>query len=156
HPRLRPHEPGRLMERLPLLRIVRVATPYAGLALVLKQVPDAASRPLPMPWSHAAGNALLLFGLMALHAACYAPWSPGAPRRIAATELLTRLWFAAFGLLVVAAHPLGHAASFLAAGLAWSGLSWLTHLAMTRRNGGYCALPNTALLGLFLLGLALL
>ncbi|MEA3204128.1 MAG: hypothetical protein QOI63_1808, partial [Thermoplasmata archaeon] len=132
------------------------AAPYAGLALVLKQVPDAATSFQPMPWSHAAGHALVLLGLMGLHAACYARWSRGAPRRIAANELLTRLWFVAFGFLVVAAHPHGPGGLFLAAGLAWAGLSWLTHLALARRQGGYRAISNVALLGLFLLGLALL
>jgi hypothetical protein len=143
-------------ERLPLRRLLLALVPYAGLTAALKQVPDAATRFQPMPWSHAAAHALVLLALMALHAACYARWSRGAPRRIAANELLTRLWFVAFGFLVVAAHPHGPGALFLVAGLAWAGLSWLTHLATTRRDGRYCVVPNVALLGLFLLGLALL
>lgn len=144
------------MQRLPLGRIARVGAPYAGLAVALKQVPDAATNFQPMPWSHAAGHALLLLGLMSAHTACYKRWSLGAPRRIALNELLTRLWFVAFGVLVVMVHPGGPALLFLLAGLAWAALSWLTHLAMTRRHGGYCALPNLAMLGVFLLGLALL
>ncbi|MFO1534504.1 MAG: hypothetical protein ABR586_02450 [Thermoplasmatota archaeon] len=144
------------MERLPLHRIALAALPYAGLAAVLKQVPDAATSLQPMPWSHAAGHALVLLALMGAHAACYQRWSRGAPGRIAANELLTRLWFVALGSLVVQAHPDGPGALFLLGGLLWASLSWLTHLALARRQGGYRALPNVALLGLFLLGLALL
>jgi hypothetical protein len=144
------------MDRLPLRGIAAALLPYAGLAVVLKQVPDAATSFQPMPWSHAAGHALVLLGLMSAHAACYRRWSVGAPRRIAANELLARLWFVAFGFLVVAAHPFGRGGLFLLGALAWALLSWLTHLALARRDGRYRALPNVALLGLFLLGLALL
>lgn len=144
------------MGRLPLTRLAAAGLPFAGLAVALKQVPNAATSFQPMPWSHASGHALALLALMSAQAILHRRWSVGAPRRIAANELLVRLWFAALGYLVVQGHPDGPGLLFLAGALAWTALSWLTHLGLARRQGGYHALPNVALLGLFLLGLALL
>jgi hypothetical protein len=144
------------MERRGPSRIALAAAPFAGLAVVLKQVPDAATSFQPMPWSHAAAHALVLFGLVALHAHFCAKWSPAAPGRIATNELLVRLLLMTFGFLIVAAHPHGQGGLFLLGGLLWAALSWLTHRSLAWRQGGYHTLPNVALLGLFMLGLALL
>jgi hypothetical protein len=144
------------MERRGPSRIALAAAPFVGLAIVLKQVPDAATSFQPMPWSHAAAYALVLLGLVALHAHFCAKWSPAAPRRIATNELLVRLLLVTFGLLIVAAHPHGQGGLFLLGGLLWAALSWLTHRSLAWKEGGYRALPNVALLGLFMLGLALL
>jgi hypothetical protein len=144
------------MERLPLTRIALAALPYASLAAVLKQVPNAATSFEPMPWSHATGHALALLTLTAVQALFHRRWSVGAPRRIAANELLARLWFVAFGYLVVEGHPDGPGLLFLLGGTSWAALSWLTQVGLARRQGGYHLLPNVALLGLFLMGLALL
>ena len=142
--------------RLPLHRLAWAGLPFVLLALVLKQVPDASSRPHAMPWSHAGGNAILLLALLSAHVLCYPRWHPFSAKRVALNELLARLWFVAFGFLVVAIHPGGPAFLFAAAGTSWALLAWLTHLALVKRTGGYPRLPSLALWGVFLLGLALL
>ncbi len=142
------------MDRPSVGSVALAVSPFAALAVVLKQVPDAATSFQPMPWSHALGHAAVLLGLMAAHTACYTRWSRGAPGRIAANEALARLWFVAFGFLVVAGHkPTGPL--YLALGLGWTALSFLTHRAFVRRQDGYRTLPSLGLWGLFLLGLAL-
>jgi hypothetical protein len=129
--------------------------PFAALAAVLKQVPDAATSFQPMPWSHAAGHALVLLGLFAAHCACYARWSVGAPRRIAANELMARLWLVVFGFLVVAGHKETGGLYLLLAGL-WTALSFLTHRRWVAKQGGYRFLSNLGTWGLFLFGLSLI
>lgn len=131
------------------------ALPFAALAAVLRQVPSAASAFQPMPWWQAVLHAAVLLGLMAAHAACYARWSRGAPRRIELNEGLTRLWFVAFGYLVVAAHrPTGPL--YLALALPWAALSFEAHRATVRRRGAYAAVASLANHGLFQVGLALI
>ncbi|MEK6985860.1 MAG: hypothetical protein AABX89_05730 [Candidatus Thermoplasmatota archaeon] len=136
-------------------RVALALLPFAALAPVLRLVPNAATAFQPMPWSHAAGHALVLAGLMAAHAACYARWSVGAPRLIAQNEAFTRLWFVTFGFLVVAGHkPTG--GLYLALALPWAALSFLAHRRFALRDGGYRFTTNFGLLGFFLLGLALI
>lgn len=137
------------------VRLALALLPFAALVPVLRLVPNAATAFQPMPWSHAAGHAVVLAGLMAAHAACYARWNLGAPRRIAQNEALTRLWFVTFGFLVVAGHkPTGLLYASLA--LPWAALSWQTHRRFVARDGGYRFTANLGLLGLFLFGLALI
>src|SRR5688572_22319036 len=88
---------GAPIERMPggpMQRIARplAVAPYAAVAAVLLAV-------VP-PW-HAVGHAALLLALMAAHATCYQMWQPHAPRRILLNELLTRLWFATYLVLLV-------------------------------------------------------
>ncbi len=134
--------------------VALAAAPFAGLAVVLRQVPSARSAFQPMPWSDAILHAAVLFGLLAAHAACYARWSRGAPRRIELNEALTRLWFVTFGYLVLAAHgPNGPL--FVALAMPWAALSFEVHRATVRRQGAYRFAASLGNHGLFLTGLAL-
>ena len=120
------------------------ALPYALL------VPTLAEH---LAWGFALANAALLAAAMLAHAFCYRLWHPFAPGRILANELLARLWFAVYAALV--AGWLGLAWQGVAAfGAAWAAATWLAHARLVR-HGGYRVAENLALLGTFLLGLAL-
>ena len=139
----------------PAVAVALAAAPFAGLAVVLRQVPSARSAFQPMPWSDAVLHAAVLLVLLAAHAACYARWSRGAPRRIELNEALTRIWFVVFGYLVVAGHkttgPL-----YVALALPWALLSFELHRARVRHDGRYRFAASLGNHGLFLTGLALL
>lgn len=129
--------------------------PFATLAGVLKQLPDPWTAGAAMPWSHALGHTALLAVALGAHAACYALWQPHAPNRMLVNEFLTRGWFVLSGLALVGAHG-GYGALFLVMAAPWAVASWCTHYLVLRREGVYRADSNAALLGLFLLGLALM
>jgi hypothetical protein len=133
------------MPRGPMQRIAPVlaVAPYVAIAAVLLAL-------LP-PWQ-AIGNAALLFGLMAAHAACYRLWQPHAPRRILLNELLTRLWFATYLVLLVGL--LDGALVVAALGFPMAVSSWAVHRQLLAR--GYDAAQNVLQLGVFLLLLALI
>jgi hypothetical protein len=138
---------GRPIERIPratqvTLRALAVA-PYAAIAAVLLA--------LVPPWQ-AVGNAALLLGFMAAHATCYRLWQPHAPQRILANELLTRLWFATYVVLIAGLLDGAMAVAALAFPLAFT--SWLLHRRLVQ--GGYQAAQNVLQLGVFLLLLTLL
>jgi hypothetical protein len=128
--------------------------PFVALVAVLHHLPGGAGDG-GMPWTHAAGNTLLLLGLMAAHAWCHALWTPHAPNRMLVNEFLTRSWFVVFGLLIVAARgdtgPL-----YLVMGAAWAVASWCTYYLVLRSQKAYRPAENLAQLGLFLLGLSLM
>lgn len=112
--------------------------PYAAIGAVLLAL-------LP-PWQ-AIGNAALLLALMAAHAACYRLWQPHAPRRILVNELLTRLWFATY--VVLLGGLLGGSLAVAALAFPVAVSSWLVHRRFVR--GGYQAAQNVLQLGVFLL-----
>ena len=117
--------------------------PYVALAVLLQRLLGS--------WPQATGNTALLAVAMTAHAKCYSLWQPGAPRRILLNEGLTRLWFAAYAVLV--ASWLGLDEGFVAAaGLAWAAFTWMLHRSLVRR--GYAVDENVAMLGVFLAGLA--
>jgi hypothetical protein len=108
-----------------------------------------------MAWPSAAAGAGLLLALMAAHAWSYARWTQVAPNRMLVNEFVARAWFVLFGLLAVGLHadtgPL-----FLLMASALAVASWCVHYLVLRRQGCYRILENIGLLGLFLLGLALI
>lgn len=126
-------------------RIARplAVAPYAAIAAVLLAL-------LP-PWQ-AVGNAALLLAFMAAHAACYQMWQPHEPRRILVNELLTRLWFATY--VVLLAGLLDGAMAVAALGFPLALTSWLLHRRLVQ--DGYRAAENVLHLGVFLLLLTLL
>lgn len=127
---------------------------FALLVPVFRLLPLPPASAAPVPWLVAVGNAGLLLVAFAAHTFCYARWHPHAPRRIVANELLARLWFAAYGAIVVGrASTLGFA--FLLMAVPWALLSWEVHRQEIGKAGyaGSRALPHW---GLFLLGLALM
>src|SRR5688572_2962407 len=133
---------------------VMAVAPFVTLSGVLKQLPGAASSLAPMPWTHAVAHTALLALLVAAHAWCYALWQPHAPNRMLVNEFLTRMWFVLLGLALVGAHG-DYGALYLIMAAPWAVASWCTHYLVLRRQGGYRAGGNVAMLGLFLLGLAL-
>lgn len=135
------------------LAFAAAAAPFVLLAAVLQLLPLPPARLGPVPWSWAIGNAALLFGAFVAHTVCYARWQPHAPRRILVNEALARLWFVAYGVILVGrATP--HGFVFLLLALPWAALCWEVHRADVRRRG-YDVAWNLAAWGLFLLGLAL-
>lgn len=131
------------------------AVPFATLAGILRQLPDPWTDGAAMPWSHALGHAAVLAAAMGAHAACYALWQPHAPNRMLVNEFLTRMWFVLSGLALVGAHG-DYGALFLIMAAPWAVASWCTHYLVLRREASYRADSNAALLGLFLVGLALM
>lgn len=131
------------------------AATFATFAGVLHALPAHPGSEAPMPWWQAAGHAILLFGLMALHSFCSAAWTPHSPNRMLVNEFLVRAWLVLFGLLVVAAHgdtgPL-----YLVMAAAWAVAGWCTHYLVLRAQKGYRPVENLAQHGLFLVGLALM
>lgn len=115
---------------------------YIGIALAL--------RGLPLSWAASIGNAALLFGLLSAHAWCYQRWQPYAPGRILVNELLTRLWFATYVVLLVGLLDGAMVVAVLGFPLAVS--SWLVHRRLVRR--GYQVAENVLQLGVTLLLLA--
>jgi hypothetical protein len=137
----------------PAVRWAFAVVPFATLAGVLRQLPEWRGRGA-MPWSHAAADAAVLFGLLGLHAFSYVRWSEVAPNRMLVNEFLTRTWFVLFGLAVVGLNAdTGGVYLALASGLAVA--SWCVHYTVLRSQGRYRALENLAQHGLFLVGLAL-
>ncbi len=137
----------------PLARWTFAVVPFATLAGILHQVPERAAEP-PMPWSHAAANAVLLLALLGWHSWCYERWSKAAPNRVLVNEFLARTWFVLFGLLAVGLNAdTGGVYLALASGLAVA--AWCTHYIILRAQGSYRALENLAQHGLFLVGIAL-
>lgn len=134
---------------------VLTVAPYITLSGVLKQLPDWMSFPDAMPWPNAVGHTVLLFGLMGLHAWCYSLWQPAAPNRMLINEFVTRTWFVLFGLVLVGAQT-EYGAIYLILAAPWGVASWCTHYLLLRRQERYDAATNTAVLGLFLLGLVLM
>lgn len=128
------------MLRGPMKRIARPLSvaPYAAIAAILLAI-------VP-PW-HAVAHAALLLVLMAAHAACYQVWQPHAPGRILVNELLTRLWFATYLVLLVGMLDGAIVVAVLAFPLVVS--SWLVHRKLVRR--GYDAAENVLHLGVVLL-----
>lgn len=116
--------------------------PFAALAYALLDLPISRLR--------AVGNAALLFVLMVAHAACYARWQPRAPNRILVNELLARLWFAVYAILI--AGLLGGNMLAAALGLPLAFASWQVHRA--RLNGTYHVVDNVVQLGIYLALLA--
>lgn len=138
---------GGPIERIAGFAMPRIArplalAPYAAIAAVLLAL-------LP-PWQ-AVGNAALLLALMAAHATCYRLWQPHAPRRILVNELLTRLWFATYAVLLVGLLDGAVVVAALAFPLAVT--SWLLHRSLLRN--GYRTAENVLQLGVFLLLLTL-
>ena len=129
--------------------------PFVTLAGVLRQVPDWLTHPAAMPWRNSIVHSLVLLGLVAAHAWCYALWQPHAPNRILVNEFLTRLWFALLGLLAVGGTT-DYGGLFLVMAAAWAVASWCVHYLLLRKQGSYRVGANIAMLGLFLLGLALM
>jgi hypothetical protein len=134
---------------------VLAVAPFVTLAGVLRQLPGGTDSLAPMPWPHAAGHAALLLGLMAAHAWGYAQWQPHAPNRLLVNEFLTRMWFVLFGLILVGLHG-DYGSLFFLLAAPWAVASWCTHYLVLRGQGAYSAGGNLAMLGLFLLGLALM
>lgn len=112
--------------------------PFAALGYVLQDLPISRVR--------AVGNAVLLFGLMVAHATCYARWQARAPNRMLVNELLARLWFAVYIILVAGLLDGSLAAAALGLPLAFA--SWQVHRA--RLNGTYHAVDNVVQLGVYL------
>jgi hypothetical protein len=134
---------------------ILAVVPFVVLAGVLKQLPDAVTGAPLQPWPHAAVHSIILLGLMVAHAACYRLWVPHAPNRMLVNEFLTRSWFVLFGLVLIGMHgDMGPIFLLLAA--PWAVASWCTHYLILRRQRCYRVLENIAILGLFLLGLALM
>lgn len=134
---------------------VLAVAPFVALSGVLKQLPDAADGGGPMPWSYAVAYTLLLLGLLGAHSWLYARWQPHAPNRILVNEFLTRLWLVLFGLLLVGLNG-DYGGIYLVMAAAWAVASWCTHYLVLRQQGGYSAGVNLAMLGLYVLGLALM
>ena len=134
---------------------VLAVAPFITLSGVLRQLPDCLSYPWAMPWVNSVGHSTLLLGLMGAHAWCYARWQPHAPNRILVNEFLTRLWFVVFGLLAVGSIGT-YGGLFLVMASAWAVASWCTYYLVFRQQEAYRPGVNTAILGLFLLGLALI
>lgn len=134
---------------------VLATAPFVTLTGVLKQLPDAWAPSVSMSWPAAAGHAAVLATLMAAHAWGYALWTPHAPNRMLVNEFLTRMWFVLFGLLAVGMHG-DYGALFLVMAAPWGVASWCTHYLVLRSQAGYRPGPNLAMLGLFLVGLALM
>lgn len=126
------------------LAAIASTLPYAAIAVVLRQ--------WPLPWLEAIGHASLLLALMAAHAACYRLWQPHAPGRILANELLARLWFATYALLL--AGLLDGDLAVLALGFPLAVSSWLVHRRLVAR--GYGLAQNVLHLGVLLLLLVML
>ena len=142
----------RPMERMPAVAVA--VAPFAFLAAVLHLLPLPPYREGPVPWAWAAANAGFLLAAFTAHALCYARWQPHAPGRMLANELMARLWFVAYGVLVVGqAGPNGFRLLLLA--LPWAALCWEVHRQEVRRNG-YRVAWNLGAWGVYLLGLALL
>lgn len=131
------------MNPLALARWAIAAAAYVALAGALHAI--------PLPWPMAVGNAALLAGLMWGHATCYALWQPFAPGRILANELLTRLWFAAYAVLIAGllGRPIVVVGEF---GVGFALGAWALHGRGVRQ--GYDVAENVAFLGLFLASLA--
>ena len=134
---------------------VLAAGPFVTLAGVLRQLPDWLTFPADMPWRNSIVHSLILLGLVAAHSVCYGLWQPHAPNRILVNEFLTRLWFALLGLLAVGATT-DYGGLFLVMAAAWAVASWCVHYLLLRMQGTYRVDANIAMLGLFLLGLALM
>ena len=128
--------------------------PFVALAVALGKVPTSAGLQ-PLPWWQAAAYAAALLGLMGIHAACYARWTPHAPNRMLVNEFLTRSWFVLSGLLVVSLRG-DTGPIYLVMGSAWGVASWCTHYLVLRSQKEYRPLENLAQLGLFLFGLSLM
>lgn len=139
------------------LRAVAVlaVAPFITLSGVLKQLPDYLTYPEAMPWGNAVAHTAILLGLLWAHAWCYARWQPHAPNRILVNEFLTRLWFVVFGLVAVGAIG-DYGGLYLVMAAAWAVASWCTYYLVFRQQEAYRPGLNTAILGLFLLGLALI
>ena len=134
--------------------LVAAAAPFAFLAAVLRFVPLPPYVDAPVPWAWAAGTAAVLLAAFVAHTLCYARWQPHAPRRMLANELMARLWFVAFGAIVVGrASPNG--LRFLLLAVPWALLAWEVHRNEVKANG-YRVPWNLAAWGVFLIGMALL
>ncbi len=143
---------ARRMEQMPAAAVA--VAPFAFLAAAFRLLPLPPFGTAPVPWAWAAGNAALLLLAFSAHAWCYARWQPHAPGRMLANELMARLWFAAYGVLVVGrASPNGFRLLWLA--VPWAALCWEVHRQDVRR-GGYRAIWNLGAWGVYLLGLGLL
>ena len=136
-------------------KIILAVVPYVVLAAVLHQLPDPLVAGSDQSWLHGAIHAAILLGLMTAHAASYALWVAHAPNRILVNEFLTRAWFVLFGLLLVGLVT-ETGAIFLVLAAPWAVASWCTHYLVLRRQGRYGTSDNVAILGLFLVGLALM
>lgn len=135
-------------------RDVAATLPFAGLALAFRFVPLPPGEGPLTPWSWAAANAIVLFVAFVAHTRCYAVWREGGPRRILANELLARLWFVAFGMIVVGrVSPNGLLLALVA--LPWALLAWEVHRQDVAKRG-YSVRWNLGAWGLYLLGLALM
>ena len=142
---------GRLQRAAP---IVAAAAPFAFLAAVLRFLPIPPHDAAPVPWGFALANAALLLAAFVAHTLCYARWQPHAPGRMLANELMARLWFAAYGAIVVGrASPNG--LRFLLLAVPWALLAWEVHRNEVKANG-YRVPWNLAAWGVFLIGMALL
>lgn len=139
----------------PALRWAVAALPYAALAPLLRGTPDPLRGFAPMEPLGAAANGLLVAGALCAHSLCYARWHRNDPARITANELLTRLWFVGYGLLVVGGAG-GAWDLYATLALGWAAATFLAHLALGSRLGGYPAAANYGLLGAFLIGSVLL
>lgn len=134
---------------------VMAVAPFVTLAGVLRQLPSQASSLQPMPWTSAVLHGAALFLLVSAHAWGYARWQPHAPNRLLVNEFLTRAWFVLLGLLAVGVHG-EYGALYLVMAAPWAVASWCTHYLVLRQQGRYGFGGNLAILGLFLLGLALI
>lgn len=130
------------------------AAPFAFLAAVVRFVPLPPAAVTPTPWPQALGTAALLLAAFWAHTWCYARWQPHAPRRMLANELMARLWFVAYAVVVVGnASPNGFRLLWLA--VPWAVLAWEVHRDDVRKNG-YRVAWNLGAWGVYLLGLFLL
>jgi hypothetical protein len=129
--------------------------PFIALAAVLHRLPDPHGGLNADAWPHAIVHTTILFGLMAAHAACYRRWSAASPNRMLVNEFLTRIWFVVFGLLLVGMAG-DQAPIFAVMAAPWAVASWCTHYLLLRGQGSYVVATNLTVLGVFLLGLALM
>lgn len=135
-----------------LMSFASAVAPYVLLVPVLRLLPLPPATTGPVPWAWAVGNAALLLGAFVAHTLCYARWQPAAPRRMLVNELLARLWFVAFAVIVVG-RTTSNGWRLLLVALPWALLCWEVHRNDVQRHG-YRVAWNLGAWGLYLLGLS--
>lgn len=134
---------------------VMAILPFGVLAAVLRQLPMWYNGLAPQGWAWGAANAAVLLALMAWHAASYARWAETSPNRMLVNEFLTRAWLGLFGLVGVGLVG-DTGAMYLLMAASWGVASWCVHYLVLRGQGCYRALENLGMLGVYLVGLALI
>lgn len=134
-------------------QLAAAVTPFVLLVPILRLLPLPPAVLGPVPWAWAVGNGALLLAAFGAHTWCYARWAPHAPKRMLVNELLARLWFVAYAVVLVG-RASANGWRILLVAVPWALLSWEVHRNDVRRHG-YRVAWNLGAWGTYLVGLAL-